>query len=32
MNQFLIELITFYLNKNPNKNTKGRHNEKKIEY
>jgi len=32
MNKFLIELIKFYLSKNPNKSTKGRHNEKEIEH
>ena len=31
MNKFLIELIKFYINKIPNKNTKGRKNEKDIE-
>ena len=32
MNKFLLELIKFYLNKNPNKSNKGRHNEKNIEH
>ena len=32
MNEFLIELIKFYINKIPNKNTKGRKNEKDIEH
>lgn len=32
MNKFLIELIKFYINKIPNKNTKGRKNEKDIEH
>ena len=32
MNKFLIELIKFYLSKNPNKSTKDRHNEKEIEH
>jgi transposase len=32
MNKFLLELIKFYVNKIPNKSTKGRHNEKDIEH
>jgi len=32
MNKFLLELIKFYLNKNPNKSTKDIHNEKNIEH
>jgi len=32
MNKFLLELIKFYLNKNPNKSNKGRHNKINIEH
>jgi hypothetical protein len=32
MNKFLLELIKYYLNKNPNKSNKGRHNEMNIEH